>query len=107
MSTIELEPVDYYCQYCDSAMEATGCTAPHCPGYRCMNCRAGCDLEELDDGFCGMALADLSWAQAEEIREEALMRRYYRRPIRTVHLPDDAMTVRDLVTALRRGGDCS
>lgn len=39
----EVEPVDYYCRACDSAMEDTRCDARYCAGYRCLGCSAGCD----------------------------------------------------------------
>lgn len=84
---IDIEPVDYYCHYCDSAMEATGCEAPHCSSYRCLNCRAGCDLEELDDGVCAVAITTMSYAQRRQRREER-QHHYYGRPMRTVHLPE-------------------
>ena len=44
MTTIEIEPVDFYCPECDSMLDATGCPAVNCQGYRCVNCQYGCDL---------------------------------------------------------------
>jgi hypothetical protein len=51
----EIEDVDYWCRRCDSAMERTDCTSPHCAHNRCLGCRAGCDIE-LDDGLCMWAV---------------------------------------------------
>ncbi len=89
MSVIELEPVDYYCPHCDSAMEWTACDAPGCPAYRCLNCPFGCDLNDHpDDGACAIALAKNVSALAGQYYK---MRpwRYYRRPLRTVPFPGE------------------
>lgn len=51
MTTIQLEPVDYYCNECDSILDATGCPSPYCNGYRCNNCGTGCDVS-TPDGHC-------------------------------------------------------
>lgn len=83
----EIEPVDYYCQHCDSAMEYTACEAPGCSQYRCLNCRAGCDLEELDDGWCAVTISTMTYAQRLAAQEERHLRREHRRPVRTVNLP--------------------
>lgn len=73
MTLIELEPVDYYCEKCDSAMEWTACHAPYCLGYRCLNCDCGCDLHaEPEDGECARSLANLPLPLAQEIRDERL-----------------------------------
>lgn len=52
--TIELEPVDYYCNECDSILDATGCLSATCSGYRCAGCEAGCDVD-TPDGQCERA----------------------------------------------------
>lgn len=59
MTTIELEPVDFYCPECDSIMDETRCNAPRCNGYRCVNCGAGCDVG-TPEGRCGRALRALA-----------------------------------------------
>lgn len=88
MKLIELEPVDFYCQYCDSAMEWTTCQAPMCRGYRCLACGDGCDLyEDPAGGRCVRGLAGMSYALAEEIREERRIGFRYGCRVRTVHLP--------------------
>lgn len=87
MSIIEVEPVDYYCRRCDSAMEQTGCEAPRCLGYRCLGCDSGCDLHD-EDGNCALALASLPYRWAEGVTYE-LYAGWYSRPIRTVHLPGE------------------
>jgi len=68
---IELEPVDFYCPQCDSAMEWTACTAPGCTGYRCLNCDSGCDLDDRPQhGRCARILDGLPPCRAVEIRLE-------------------------------------
>lgn len=90
MTIIELEPVDYYCENCDSAMEWTACDAPHCRGYRCMGCGAGCDLSENPEaGRCAVSLVSLPYAVAVDIREQRRLSTRYGRPVRTVRLPGE------------------
>lgn len=60
MLEIEIEPVDYFCNHCDSAMSSTDY------GYECLNCG------DLTSGLYG-----LPW----------MSRRL--RPITTVRLPGD------------------
>ena len=86
MTTNELEPVDYYCRHCDSAMEETECESPYCTGYRCLNCGAGCDFYEQAEGFCATAV--LRSAIDENIDRYARVTIRNRRPIRTIHLPE-------------------
>lgn len=70
---LELEPVDYYCGLCDSAMEWTACHAPLCRGYRCLNCGAGCDLYAApENGECALSLANLPLPLVREIRDERI-----------------------------------
>lgn len=88
MTILELDPVDYYCPHCDSAMEWTACNAPLCAGYQCLGCRFGCDLyRNRDDGDCVTALATASCAQAAEIYELRAWR--YSRPRKEVALPGE------------------
>lgn len=90
MTVIELEPVDYYCSHCDSAMEWTACVAPFCRGYRCLNCGSGCDLyEDAEAGDCATALASMPYAQAKDIREERRLSFRYGCPVRTIRLPGE------------------
>lgn len=89
MTVIELEPVDYYCPRCDSAMDWTACNAPYCAGYRCPNCHAGCDLYQHDNGLCASALASMPYALAHELREERRISARHGRPVRTVRLPGE------------------
>lgn len=57
MTLIELEPVDYYCPTCESAMTWTACGVPSCLGYRCLNCAQGCDIiTNPDNGRCARLL---------------------------------------------------
>jgi hypothetical protein len=87
VTVIELEPVDYYCMSCDSAMEWTACHAPFCRGYRCLNCGAGCDLNEApDDGACVTALATMSYAVAEDLRDDRRLSIRRHHPSRTLRL---------------------
>lgn len=58
MTTIELEPVDFYCNQCDSMLEPTGCQAKGCNGYRCLNCKAGCDFFAVNGECFRAAQAD-------------------------------------------------
>lgn len=89
MTVIELEPVDFYCRACDSAMEWTACDAPACSGYRCLGCDTGCDLyDDPDGGACAVALATMSYALAQEIRQEHRARGL-RRPVRPPRLPGE------------------
>jgi hypothetical protein len=91
MTVIELEPVDFYCRACDSAMEWTACNAPACTGYRCLGCGTGCDLYDTPDtGACAVALATMPYALAHHIREE-----------------HRAWGLRRPVRALRLSGECS
>jgi hypothetical protein len=90
MTVIEIEPVDYYCPHCDSAMEWTACRAPYCRGYRCLGCGAGCDLYAAgEDGACAVALATLPPSLAAEMREERRLSYRHGRPVRTVRLPGE------------------
>jgi hypothetical protein len=82
----EVEEIDYYCHLCDSMMELTECESPYCTGYRCLGCDAGCDLYTRAHGECATALA-ITTPYAELLREYET-RVYYRRPVRTVHLPN-------------------
>jgi hypothetical protein len=55
-----IEPVDFYCRHCDSAMEIVACDEPYCPGWHCMLCGAGtsspaCDWERILTATGGMA----------------------------------------------------
>ena len=87
---MELEPVDYYCPQCDSAMEWTACYAPTCKGYRCLNCDAGCDLyDETEDGQCARAIAGMPWTLIHDMREERRLYFQSGRPVRTVRLPGE------------------
>jgi hypothetical protein len=79
MTRIELEPVEWYCDKCDSAMYWTGCVAPFCDGFRCLNCDRGCDIAD-ENGYCGTNLQNIPFALANELRED---RRAYCRPSRT------------------------
>lgn len=83
----EIEPVDFYCNFCDSAMEYTACEAPGCSQYRCLSCRGGCDLEELDDGLCATRMDSMTYAERIAAQEERRLRAEHHRPVRTVHLP--------------------
>lgn len=92
MTIIELEPVDYWCQHCDSAMEWTACDAPRCTGYRCMGCGEGCDIYDEDgDGACSRALQNMPWALAHDRREERRIACRTGRPVRTVRLPGECL----------------
>lgn len=79
MTIIELEPVEWFCDKCDSAMEWTGCSAPFCDGFRCMNCGRGCDIDN-ENGYCGTDLQNIPFALANELRDD---RRAFCRPLRT------------------------
>lgn len=90
MSVIELEPVDFYCTRCDSAMEWTACDAPPCQGYRCLNCGHGCDLyQRPDNGVCATALASMPYALAAEIRDERRLAYRFNRPVKTILHPGE------------------
>ena len=90
MTVIELEPCDYYCRFCDSAMEWTACDAPFCMGYRCLNCGAGCDLyQDPESGRCAIALASMPHALAADIREERRLSYRFNRPVRTIFSPGE------------------
>lgn len=88
MISIEIEPVDYYCHLCDSALEYTGCESPYCSAYRCLNCGAGCDVGELDAGHCAVAVDRMTYAQRHRMWEERHRAWGLQRPLRTVHLPE-------------------
>lgn len=46
-----------YCE-CGEPLYDTGCDAPGCRGYCCMDCGTGCDLEfDPEDGRCARASA--------------------------------------------------
>lgn len=82
MTGIELEPVDFFCPYCDSAMEWTTCDAPLCTGYRCLNCAAGCDLyQQPEHGRCAQMLLTMSPAVAADRRDDRRLSHRFRRPI--------------------------
>lgn len=84
---IEIEPVDYYCRACDSAMVETGCGAPGCAGYACLLCKEGCDLEWADQGHCVVAIEHMGYAQRLARQEERRLTHRHGRPVRTVSLP--------------------
>jgi hypothetical protein len=45
---------------CGEPLCDTGCDAPCCAGYRCIDCGTGCDLDLDDTGRCATALAEES-----------------------------------------------
>jgi hypothetical protein len=49
------------CGDCEEPLYDTGCDAPGCCGYCCMDCGTGCDIEfSPEDGRCAAALAEES-----------------------------------------------
>jgi hypothetical protein len=42
---------------CGEPYYDSGCDAPGCAGYRCIDCGTGCDLDLDDTGRCATALA--------------------------------------------------
>jgi hypothetical protein len=46
------------CADCGAPLYDTGCDAPGCNGYCCMNCGTGCDIDiDGDSGRCSAALS--------------------------------------------------
>jgi hypothetical protein len=45
---------------CGEPYYDTGCDAPGCNGYRCIDCGTGCDLDFDDTGRCWTAMASES-----------------------------------------------
>jgi hypothetical protein len=50
-----------HCEDCGKPLYDTGCDAPGCRGYCCMDCGTGCDIEfDREHGRCATALAEES-----------------------------------------------
>jgi hypothetical protein len=46
------------CEGCGRPLYDTGCDAPGCHGFCCMDCGTGCDIEfDRENGRCATALA--------------------------------------------------
>ena len=46
------------CEDCGQPLYDTGCDAPRCNGFCCMDCGTGCDIEfDRENGRCATALA--------------------------------------------------
>jgi hypothetical protein len=59
------------CPGCGQGLYDTGCGAPGCVGFCCMDCGTGCDLEmNPDGGQCARALA----AESDDDRAERIDR---------------------------------
>jgi len=55
-----------HCTDCGESFYDTGCDAPGCRGFCCLDCGTGCDIEmDPDDGRCASALA----AESEDDRD--------------------------------------
>jgi hypothetical protein len=54
------------CPDCGQPWYDTGCAAPGCLGYCCMDCGTGCDIEfDPDAGRCANAIAEEGDEEAE------------------------------------------
>jgi hypothetical protein len=50
-----------FCGECEEPLYDTGCDAPGCLGYRCVNCGTGCDIDIApEDGTCAGRVASES-----------------------------------------------